>query len=164
MNCNEGNGRINILGPSVDQPFTMSLENPTHNCTSNSKPGLGWYATPLSDAFFSNQNIKIIQNGIRAGVYKKSNNIYIVGEQNCEELKTIMRSIFLTYSKNLPNDIPKQIKELNDRVLAYSVNEVYEEARFYLHFKKDVSTLPSPMALPVLSYTNDKQLELKKWF
>ena len=31
-------------------------------------------------------------------------------------------------------------------------------------YKKDVSTLVVPIPYPILSYTNDKQLELKKWF
>jgi hypothetical protein len=164
MECNEGNGRVNILGKVDRFPMMMSLDNPIQDCTDNKSPGLGWYATDLSIAFFSAKNIKILQNGIRAGVYKRSNGNYIVGEQSCEELKTVMRSTFLTYSKNLGANIKGQIEELNEYVLKFCIGEVYEEATFYMKYKKDVSTLPIPMALPILPYTNDKQLELKKWF
>ena len=108
--------------------------------------------------------MKIVQNGIRAGVYNKSNNQYIIGEQNGDELKIIMRSIFLQYSKNLPNNIADQIRDLNNLVFDYSVNQVYSEAQGYMIYKKDDSTLVVPIARPILSYTNDKQLELKHWF
>jgi lantibiotic modifying enzyme len=123
-----------------------------------------WYDTSLSNAFFSSQNIKIIQNGIRAGVYKKSNNQYVIGEQNGDELKIVMRSVFLQYSKNLPTNISEQIAALNKTVLDYTISQVFGEAQGYMTYKKDASTLVVPIAHPILSSTFDKQLELKHWF
>jgi hypothetical protein len=123
-----------------------------------------WYDTQLSNAFFSGRNIQIIQNGIRAGVFNKSNKQYVIGEQNMDELQIIMRSIFLQHAKNLPTDIPQQINDLNKIVFDYAINQVYGEADGYMKYKRDASTLVVPLPMPVLSYTNDKQLELKKWF
>jgi hypothetical protein len=123
-----------------------------------------WNDTPLSVAYFSARNIQILQNGIRSGVYNKSNGQYVVGEQNCDELKIIMRSVFLQHSKNLAIDIPGQIQLLNDFVLNYAVNQVYGEADGYMKYKRDASTLVVPLSTPILSYSNDKQLELKHWF
>ena len=123
-----------------------------------------WYDTQLSTAFFSNDNMQIIQNGIRSGVYNKSNRQYVIGEQNPYELQIIMRSIFLQYAKNLPDNIPQQISDLNKNVYDYAINQVYGEADGYMKYKRDASTMWTPMAMPVLSYSNDKQLELKKWF
>jgi hypothetical protein len=123
-----------------------------------------WYDTQLSNAFFSSKNIQIIQNGIRAGVYNKSNQQYVVAEQNMDELQIIMRAIFLQYSKNLPTNIPSQIKDLNKIVLEYSINQVYGEADGYMKYKRDASTLVVPLAMPIMVSTNGKQLELKKWF
>ena len=48
-----------------------------------------------SAAFFSKENIQIIQNAIKAGVYKLSNGNFVVGNQNEDTLKIIMRSIYL---------------------------------------------------------------------
>ena len=81
-----------------------------------------------------------------------------------DELQIIMRSIFLQNSKNRPNDIPKQINDLNKIVFDFAINQVYGEADGYMKYKRDASTLVVPLALPILSYSNDKQLELKKWF
>jgi hypothetical protein len=159
------NGRIDILGPNTDLRFSMSDRIPINECSSFRDAMTGnWDNTLLSDTFFSSQNIKILQNGIRAGVYKKSNGNYIIGEQSYDELKIVMRSIFLQNSKNLATNIAEQIEELNNIVLKYTINQVYGEADGYMKYRIDASTLVVPLAMPILSYSNDKQLELKKWF
>jgi hypothetical protein len=160
------NGRVNILGPNIDKRFDMSDRIPINSTKYSYRDAMtgNWYDTELSKAFFSGRNIQIVQNGIRAGVYNKSNHQYIVGEQCIDELQIIMRSIFLQYAKNLCNDIPCQIHDLNKIVLDYSINQVYGEADGYMKYKRDASTLVVPIALPIMSSTNDKQLELKKWF
>ena len=165
MNCSSTNGRVNILGPNTDIRFSMSDRIPIDQATSFRDAMTGnCNNTILSDTFFSAQNIKIIQNAIRVGVYKRSNGNYIIGEQNYDELKIIMRSIFLQHSKNLAINIRDQIENLNKLVLDYSINQVYGEAEGYMKYKRDASTLVVPIAMPILSYSNDKQLELKKWF
>ena len=159
------NGRLDIMGPNLDVLFSMRDHIPANQNTSFKDAMTGnWYDTLLSNAFFSAQNIKIIQNGIRAGVYKRSNGQYLVGEQNPDELKIIMRSVFLQHSKNLAIDIPKQIAELNDIVLDFAIHQVYGEAEGYMKYKRDVSTLVVPLERPVYSTTNEKQLELQHWF
>jgi hypothetical protein len=164
-NSQRSNGRVDILGPNTNVMFSMMDKIPVSQCSSFRDALIGnWNDTPLSVAFFSRNNMKIVQNGIRAGVYNKSNGHYVIGEQNCDELQIIMRSIFLQFSKNLAIDIPGQIQKLNDLVLNYAVNQVYGEAEGYMKYKRDASTLVVPLSTPILSYSNDKQLELKHWF
>jgi hypothetical protein len=160
------NGRIDILGPNIEQLFSMSDRIPIDSTKYAFRDAMtgNWYDTQLSNAFFSVKNIQIIQNGIRAGVYNKSNQQYVVGEQNMDELQIIMRAIFLQYAKNLPINIAEQIHDLNKAVLDYAINQVYGEADGYMKYKRDASTLVVPLAMPILVSTNGKQLELKKWF
>jgi hypothetical protein len=138
---------------------------PANQCVTfrNATEGL-WNDTVLSKAFFSQQNIQIIQNGIRAGVYHRSNGQYVVGPQDCDSLKIIMRSVFLQYSANQPSNIPQQIQELNKIVLNYCVQQVYSEAQGYMKYIDDASTLVVPIAHPVQASNTDRQLELKSWF
>ena len=110
------------------------------------------------------QNIHIIQNGIRAGVYKLSNGQYTIGPQDCDALKIIMRSIYLQHSANKPSDVTSQIRELNKMVLDYCIKQVYSEAQGYMTYINDVSTLAIPIAHPVMSNNSDKELVLKPWF
>ena len=158
------NGRVNIMSPNIDALFNMKDRIPKETFYYRDAVTGNWYKTKLSDLFFSKENISLLQNGIRAGVFKMSNNKYIVGNQDCDVLKIIMRSIFLQNSKNNPKNITGQIETLNKLVLEYSVKQVYGEANGYIKYKYDVSNLAEPMARPVMSKINDKQLELKNWF
>ena len=75
-----------------------------------------------------------------------------------------MRSIFLQYSANMSHSIPEQIKSLNKIVLDYCIKQVYGEAQGYQQYLYDASTLVVPIERPIFSSTDDKTLELKKWF
>ena len=159
------NGRVNIKSPNTSNLFQMYDKIPAHQCSTFRNPTEGlWDDTTLSNLFFSKENIKIIQNGIRAGVYKKSNGNYTIGEQDCDSLKIIMRSVFLQNSSNQPQNVTQQVEELNKMVLEYCIQQVYSEAQGYVKYISDVSTLAVPIAHPVATNNNDRQLLLKSWF
>ena len=75
-----------------------------------------------------------------------------------------MRSVFLQYSANQPNNYQQQITQLNKIVLEYCVQQVYSEAQGYMKYVDDASTLVVPLSHPVMTSNNDRQLELKPWF
>ena len=159
------NGRVNIKSPNTIELFKMYDKIPAHQCSTFRNPTEGlWSETVLSRVFFSKENIQLLQNGIRSGVYKKSNGQYVIGEQDCDSLKIVMRSVFLTYSVNQPNNIREQVGSLNQMVLNFCIQQVYGEAQGYLKYINDVSTLAIPIAHPVMSSTSDKLLEFKSWF
>lgn len=165
MNCSSTNGRLNILEPNINQ-FTLYDRIPTSSqCDTFYDAMIGNFTdSTLSRAYFSKENMEIIQNGIRAGVYEVSNHQYIIGNQNCDTLKIIMRSVFLQSSTNLPTNISQQIKALNDYVIEYCVKQIYSEAQAYINYKHDVSTMYTPIDRPVQADYNNKTLELKHWF
>ena len=159
------NGRVDIKTPNTSTLFQMYDKIPANQCVTfrNATEGL-WTTNSLSDTFFSQQNIQIIQNGIRAGVYHRSNGQYTIGPQDCDSLKIIMRSVFLQHAANQPNNITQQVVELNKIVLNYCIQQVYSEAQGYMKYLDDASTLVVPIAPPIMSSNNDRQLELKPWF
>jgi hypothetical protein len=114
--------------------------------------------------FFSQENIQILQNGIRAGVYHRSNGQYVIGAQDCDSLKIVMRSVYLQNAANQPDNITSQVIALNKMVLEYCVQQVYSEAQGYMKYVNDVSTLVVPIAPPIMADNTDRQLEFKKWF
>jgi len=154
------NGRINILQP----PNALNLqENPVY--TSSFKDAMNgvWADTPLSKAYFSVANQQILQNGIRAGVYQQSNGKYMIAQQSVNDLKMVMRAMFLEHSENRPTHQTDQIRELNQYVLDYCIPRVLSEAKGYLKYIQDASTLVVPLAPPIHTST-DKTLELKSFF
>ena len=159
------NGRVDIKSPNTSTLFQMYDKIPANQCVTFRNPTEGlWTSDSLSNAFFSQQNIQIIQNGIRAGVYHRSNGQYVIGPQDCDSLKIVMRSVFLQYSANQPNNISQQISQLNKIVLEYCIQQVYSEAQGYMKYINDASTLVVPISHPVMANDNDRQLELKPWF
>jgi hypothetical protein len=159
------NGRVDIKSPNTSTLFQLYDKIPASQCVTfrNATEGL-WSSNSLSDAFFSQQNIQIIQNAIRAGVYNRSNGQYTIGLQDCDSLKIVMRSVFLQNSANQPNNITQQISQLNKIVLDYCIQQVYGEAQGYMKYINDASTLVVPISHPVMANENDRQLELKPWF
>ena len=159
------NGRVDIKSPNTSTLFEMYDKIPANQCVTFRNPTEGlWTDTYLSKAFFSQQNIQMLQNGIRAGVYKKSNGQYTIGQQDCDSLKIIMRSVYLQYAANQINNISDQVTELNTIVLNYCVQQVYGEAQGYMKYINDASTLVVPIAHPVMADNTDRQLYLKSWF
>ena len=159
------NGRVDIKSPNTSSLFQLYDKIPANQCVTYRNPTEGlWTDTDLSRAFFSHQNIQILQNGIRNGVYQRSNNQYVIGSQDCDSLKIIMRSVYLQHASNLPYDIPQQVTELNKIVLNYCIQQVYSEAQGYMKYISDVSTLAVPIAHPVMANNNDRELVLNPWF
>jgi len=159
------NGRVDIKTPNTSQLFQMYDKMPANQCVSfrNATEGL-WTETQLSQAFFSQQNIQILQNGIRAGVYHKSKGQYLIAPQDCDSLKIVMRSVYSQNAANQPDHIPEQIQQLNTMVLNYCIQQVYAEAQSYIKYIDDVSTLVVPIAHPVMADNTDRELEFKRWF
>lgn len=164
LDLDEYNGRVNIMQPpNQNLKFQMmekvSIDN---RATDFRDPLVGDQENNLlSNLFFSAENIQIIQNGMRAGVYELSNGKYIIPNQNIDNLKIIMKSIYLQYSENKPMNITQQIEVLNKLVLDYCVKSVYGEAVAYEKYCYDQSTIANPLERQNNYDRNFKQLELK---
>jgi len=168
LNLDKNNGRVDILKSyeDPDMMFKMQERIAVKNKATEYRDALNgtWEDNIMSRAFFSAKNIQILQNAIRAGVYEKSNNKYIVAPPNIDTLKIIMRSTYLQYAQHYSNKITEQIERLNDIVLSYAVDSTYNEAVGYLKYMEDQSTLIVPLELPLNHDRQYKQLELKPWF
>jgi hypothetical protein len=158
------NGRVNLIEqPDTSVLFSMQEKIAIRNKATEFREALTgvWESTTLSNLYFSAENIQIIQNGLRAGVYQMSNEKYIIAPQNVDTLKIIMRSIYLQYAEHRLDDITGQIERLNKLVLDYAVPAVFGEATGYEKYCQDQSTLVVPLQLPIHADREYKQLMLK---
>jgi hypothetical protein len=142
------------MGPNTGNLFQLYDQPPLVNKSTAYRHAMNgnWETTKLSNAFFSGENIQIIQNAIKAGVYHSSKSQYIIGNQDEDTLKIIMRSTFLQFSNNNPINITRQIVSLNNLVIQYAIPQILSEAEGYIKYKKDVSTLAVPHARPKSTY------------
>ena len=166
FNNSPQNGRVNLTPNEYDNNiFELYDRIPARRTTNYENALKGTQEdSALSKQYFSADNINTLQLGIIEGVRNLSKNQYNIGYQNEDALKTIMRSIFLEHSLDLPNKIREQVNSLNQLVLEYCVPKVYGEAQGYYKYLEDISTLVTPIPHPVQANRNDKTLELKPWF
>ena len=160
----ETNGRVDILGP-IGPQFQFADKIAVKQCVTFRDALTGqWTDTLLSCAFFSEENIQILQNAIRKGVYDRSNGQYLIAPQNCDELKIIMRSLYLQHANNLPIDLKYQIIKLNKLVTEFAIEQIYKEAISYIKYKYDASTISVPISTPVNTSPKTNTLELQPFF
>ena len=96
--------------------------------------------TRLNFAFFSKQNIDIIQNALRYQVWVRTSKKHIIERQSDTELGIIMRAYYLQYGKNLPDNVSEQVQELNNMVIEYLVPKILVQVAQYLDYLRDIST------------------------
>ncbi len=149
------NGRINLSAPAGASAITQTI--PGFGYLTKSETSFqgdmlrgNWEKNALSDSFFSSRNVETIQNAIRKGVYAASGSKgYVIDNQSVDELKIIMRSIYLQYARNSPHDIPGQVNDLNRRVIEWSVPNILSAVDSYQYYLQDIQSLPVPLARSV---------------
>ena len=166
INTDRYNGRVNIAEPpSPDVVFKMQEKIALKNKSTEYREALGGdlESNVLAQVYFSAGNIQIIQNALRAGVYKESQNKFVIAPQNIDTLKIIMRSIYLQHAEHKEDDITGQVERLNQLVLDYAVPSVYSSTISYMKYCQDQSTLVVPLELPRNHDRDFKQLEQKNF-
>ena len=169
------NGSVDILddknNEDINNKFSLMDKIPVKSTTNVRGTEIGNIeATPLSNAFFSNQNINIIQNSIKKGVYDAINKV--IDKQDTSQLLGIMRNVFMedcrgsfiSVINSKPISDRDMIIRLNNRVVNLCVNSIKNELISYYKYRQDISTMALPQDLPILSNTKNKTLELKPWF
>ena len=109
-----------------------------------------WDHTALSDAFFTRKNVDVIQNKIQKEVYRISGpKKWAIGPQDVDEIKMIMRAMYLQYGKNNQFNVEGQIEELNQLVIKWSIPRIMSEIEQYNYYLNDISHLPIPIQQPM---------------
>jgi hypothetical protein len=76
-----------------------------------------------------------------------------------------MRSYYLQYAKNDPENVAVELEQLNQRVVAYSSNRIMVEITAYKRFRKDILDFPEPIARPMdMHIFGTRTGELKSFF
>lgn len=99
----------------------------------------------VNDLFFSQTNIDALQTGMKNLVATKTNGKYIIGNQSENELMIIMRGLYLEYGQNLLTNVVEQVRDLNKKVLEFSVPRILVDLEQYDQYVKDASQVHIPM-------------------
>lgn len=162
------NGRVNLSAPSsAGGPLSNEVPGFSYRTTAERSFATdalrgNWEVTELAKAYFSHDNARVIQNGIRKAVYEKSGSKqYVIDDQSMDDLTIIMRTMYLQYAQNLPHDIAGQVLDLNEKVMNWSVPHILSAVDHYNYYLNDISHMPVPLARSVsLSSAGTKTLPL----
>lgn len=146
------NGRVNLnMQPNSSVPDSgFNYPKKTEQSFAGDMLRGNWEHTALSDAFFTRENANKIQAEIRKEVYRMSGpQKYSIDDQDVDELKMIMRAMYLQYAKNNPFNIEGQIHELNDLIIKWSAPRIMSEIEAYNYYLNDISHLPVPLPQPM---------------
>jgi hypothetical protein len=156
------NGRVNAITQVINYSLKTTPDNLTENNTNLISRNMN--CTDVSAVFFSDNNVNILQLGIRNKVLNVSNGKYNIGKQSDIDLKIIMRSIYFQHGKNTTNNVRGQVLDLNTRVIDWCVPEILSNIQQSDKYIMDISTLPIPMDLPNLTTQKGlRTLEIMKF-
>ena len=160
------NGRVTFLGDEVSERIPgFATEVAVEKDFQNDMLRGNWEKSELSAGYFSAENMELVQNLIRKNVYDKSQpKGYVIDKQSVDELKMIMRAIFLQYARNLPTDVPAQIEDLNQKVVAWCVPHILSAVDHYFFYINDISHMPVPLQhMQHLSSAGTKTLPMNQF-
>ena len=142
------NGRMgNVKDENINVPEGTDIIINKDNSDSSIKGILE--ENSLNSLFFSEMNVKAIQDTLRYRVYQNTDQV--ISEQSSNDIFIIMRSIMLQYANFRVgvDNIVDEIRRLNSKVLDYAVENVSSNVKQHQGYVEDLSKLPVPMDMPV---------------
>jgi hypothetical protein len=119
--------------------------------------------TSLNEQFFGPDNMEFLQQQIRSTVASMIG--AHIDRQSDSDLLMVMRSYYLTYAQNVPGNEVQEMKELNDRVVAFCSNRIAVEVEAYRYYRKDILDFTAPIARPLDTHIYGTRTgELKSFF
>ena len=119
--------------------------------------------TPLNRLFFSQGNIDKLQGDIQNTVRAMVN--ANIDRQSDSDLMLVMRSYYLQYARNYPDNLQQELDELNQRVVHFCANRIAVEVEAYRYYRKDIMDFPAPIQNPVnVGIYGTRTGELKTFF
>lgn len=108
------------------------------------------YNSEISKLFFSDENIKRIQKLLKKEINIKSNGKYsLVVDQDEKQLVYVMRAVFIEYARGIPNQIVRQVKLLNRKVIGEITPNVINSIVHNQGYLNRINNPVIPIDLPV---------------
>jgi hypothetical protein len=144
----ENVGQINKLATD-----DTNIYDTTKSCTNNDN-----YTDLMSEAFFSAENMDIIQNMLIKNVFYKSNETLRINKIKNETLIQVMNSMWTNHCRFLPYNLKEQIRDINQIVSDYLVPLLITESEFYFNYLRDSNRTELPqLDRPIMVVKERKQ-------
>lgn len=150
---------FNTMGPAAKSVYNYG-NNPIYNPTNgfnrcNKEQCYGMlkdYAqfSPVAKAFFSKENIKVLQQALKDAIKIMSHGkINLLEDQNESDLLIAMRATYLNEGMNQLDNIPFQVKQLNKRLINSIVPEMITAILGQYNYLKEINEPRRLVPLPI---------------
>tara|TARA_R110002074_G_scaffold200130_2_gene368038 strand:+ start:12014 stop:12589 length:576 start_codon:yes stop_codon:yes gene_type:complete len=159
-NINYNINNNGVIPDILDKSNYNSVSNSSiiYNSTQIDSIKGNYEQTLLTHNFFSDNNIKSIQDSIRFYVYKQTTTV--IDYQNETDLINIMRSQLLQYgdlSLSNKESVLNEIHRINKMVINYCISDISSEISMYNFYINDLNKLKTPIPLPIYINKNNKE-------
>lgn len=104
----------------------------------------------LSKLYFSDRNVKRIQRMIRKAVYKRTGGQFRLEiDQDNKDILIVMRAIYMEHARFMPNQIVRQVKRLNEKVISEIIPGIITNLRQYYGYLKEINKPLTPIPRPL---------------
>lgn len=103
----------------------------------------------LSQIFYSDANIDIINKQVVLTVFKKTQGKIRIPFQSKDDLQVVMRWVYVNYARNLPFKIKEQVVWLNTEVVSQITPNLISAANQYLDYLRDIEKPREPLPPPI---------------
>ena len=150
----ESLGAINSLAINDNNVYATK-----QSCTDDDN-----YADLMKEAFFSLENMDIIQNRIIKTVFYKSNQTLRINKIKSETLIQIMNHMWTNFCRFLPYDLTEQIDDLDQKVVDYAVPLLLKESEFYFNYLRDSDRSNLPILERPLMISKGRKQQLPSYY
>jgi len=96
--------------------------------------------SPLSELYFSKENVNRIQKNIKKEVFKRTNGKFKLDvEQDESDMLIVMRAVFLNNANFFPTNIVGQVKQLNKETIDYAVPDLITNIEQHYNYVKTIN-------------------------
>ena len=122
------------------------------------------YAELMKEAFFSAENMDIIQNIIIKNVFYESGQTLRINKIKSETLLQVMNNIWTNFCRFLPYDLKEQIRDLDKKVSEYLVPLLLKESQFYFNYLRDSDRTNLPQLERPIMITKGRKQQLPSFY
>lgn len=128
--------------------------------------------TPLSDAFFADENVEVLRDALRKSVY-----LYIEREtglkidigadtQEKKELISVMKSILHYYRQHMEDngDLKSRIKFLDKECIDHLTPKIAGKAISYLRYLRDIDRPYNLIDVPIDTKLTKRTIQLNSYY
>jgi len=120
------------------------------------------YADLMKEAFFSSENMDIIQNMLIKNVFYQKK--IRINKIKTETLLQAMNQTWTNFCRFLPYDLKEQIKDLDYKVNEYLVPKLIQEADFYFNYLRDSDRTNLPLIERPIMISKERKQQLPSFY